>query len=44
MDRDRICECDQACCEWCEVHGDTGHRNEMYDMGFGLSVEIARLN
>ena len=37
-----ICECDQACCEWCEIHGATGHRNKMYDMPWGLSFAIVR--
>lgn len=40
---DPVCECDQACCEWCELHGDTGHRNEMYDMGWGMSFAIVQM-
>lgn len=20
------CECDEPCCQWCEIHGDTGNR------------------
>lgn len=40
------CECDQICCTWCDIHGDTGvdidataadHETRFHG---GLSVEI----
>lgn len=46
---DSRCECDQVCCTWCEVHGDTGvdidaiARAHEASRGCGVDVEIVRI-
>lgn len=41
-----VCECDQICCTWCDVHGDTGvdidaiARDHEVRLFCGLEVEV----
>lgn len=38
------CECDQICCTWCDIHGDTGVDIDAiardHERGSGITVEI----
>ncbi len=40
------CECDQICCTWCAVHGDTGvdidaiARDHDQSRGCGVAIEV----